>query len=143
MLIQHLQKGCFQAEMRPKMHAIDMALNLNLDEHGNPRPVTEATAEALRNHSGSSLLVTPLKPESNDMTAVSDLEESMPILIREEQIDDQKSHETQKGSIKSPANGTKNLQEREGTVRFFSLKIIIIIFSIPCESAEVCEMPSM
>ncbi|KAI1718101.1 transcriptional repressor CTCFL [Ditylenchus destructor] len=108
-------KGCFQAEMRPKMHAIDMALNLNLDEHGNPRPVTEATAEALRNHSGSSLLVTPLKPESNDMTAVSDLEESMPILIREEQIDDQKSDETQKGSIKSPANGTKNLQEREAS----------------------------
>lgn len=53
--------------MKPKMRAIDMALRLNLDEEGNPKPQQQL-----------SLIEDLLSEEGVD-------EEPMPILIREEE----------------------------------------------------------
>lgn len=80
--------------MKPKMRAIDMALRLNLDEEGNPKPQQQLPyIEKLDD----------LLPEGGGD------EEPMPILIREEEKDDNTNRDNDCVDTKIIINANKCL----------------------------------
>uniref|UniRef100_A0A915D0T3 C2H2-type domain-containing protein n=1 Tax=Ditylenchus dipsaci TaxID=166011 RepID=A0A915D0T3_9BILA len=83
------------AEMQPKMRAIDMALKLNLDEDGNPKPVLLAVETA--EHKGvpiNETIVTPLKvSEGRAVEIEGGFDEAMPVLFREEHLSAKKNEQ--------------------------------------------------
>lgn len=121
--------------MKPKMRAIDMALRLNLDEEGNPKP--QIAAQLVKES-----FIIDENDFFNETVSHNDeifVDELMPILQREEKKDEfiklrnnntpQIKNERNKLEISDTALLNNNLKEKEGMYQkriFFPLPPLTI-----------------